>query len=312
MAEWDDYEVTLPSGGTTPTGTAKLETVHHVVHIPAARRILEDEGIRAGLVYDESRLNKARMSVVWLSANTWAYGSIYGNVQFSFPWETLAKGRRFYWVEAMDKYSPPAYRILMTDRDLSSSKRVTSYDPKTDGGPLKEQNGEWFWNTKCTSEFMIDRNLDLSECSGFEFITHNPNYCRLNGQSCPDRAQHTQVTAGRLLAFILGNDLHGLDHILKQPSIFQKHRELADEVDVGISGIWLALGVNKSRFKGTLKKRTSRQAVLRGALALYGSDQKEAARDLVSLLSSQEVLHQALEEVVKQHFDLTGWTIDTA
>lgn len=310
MAEWDEYEVKLPSIGITLNGTAKLETVHHVVHIPAARRILEDEGIRAGLVYDESRLNKARMSVVWLSANTWSYGSIYGNVQFSFPWETLSRGRRFYWVEAMDKYSPPAYRILMTDRDLSSSKRVTPYDPKTDSGPLKEQNGEWFWNTKCTSEFMIDRNLDLSECNGFEFISHNPNYCRLNGSSCPDRTQHTQVTAGRMLAFVLGNDLHSLDHILKQPSVFQKDRELADEVDIGISGIWLALGLNKSRFKGTLKKKTSRQAVLRGALALYGSDQKEAARDLVALLASQEVLHQALEEVVNQHFDLTDWTID--
>jgi hypothetical protein len=51
---------------------------------------------------------------------------------------------------------------------------------------------------------------------------------------------------------------------------------------------------------------------LRGALALYGSDQKEAARDLVALLASQEVLHQALEEVVNQHFDLTDWTIDAA
>lgn len=51
---------------------------------------------------------------------------------------------------------------------------------------------------------------------------------------------------------------------------------------------------------------------LRGALALYGSDQKEAARDLVALLASQEVPHQALEEVVNQHFDLTDWTIDAA
>ncbi|KAB0454730.1 hypothetical protein [Agrobacterium radiobacter] len=48
---------------------------------------------------------------------------------------------------------------------------------------------------------------------------------------------------------------------------------------------------------------------LRGALALYGPDQKEAARYLVALLASQEVLHQAREDVVNQHFDLTDWRI---
>ncbi|MBP2542422.1 hypothetical protein J2768_004870 [Agrobacterium tumefaciens] len=50
----------------------------------------------------------------------------------------------------------------------------------------------------------------------------------------------------------------------------------------------------------------------RAALALYGSNQKEAARDLAAFLASQEDLDQALEEVVNQHFDLTDWTIDAA
>ncbi len=50
----------------------------------------------------------------------------------------------------------------------------------------------------------------------------------------------------------------------------------------------------------------------RAALALYGSTQKEAARDLAAFFASQEVLDQALEEVVNQHLDLTDWTIDAA
>lgn len=50
----------------------------------------------------------------------------------------------------------------------------------------------------------------------------------------------------------------------------------------------------------------------RAALALYESNQKEAARDLAAFLASQEVLDQALEELVNQHFDLTDWTIDAA
>lgn len=62
----------------------ELTTVRHVVHVPFARRIVEDGRIKAGLVYDESRLNKSRISVAWVSANTWGPGSIYGTVEFQF------------------------------------------------------------------------------------------------------------------------------------------------------------------------------------------------------------------------------------
>lgn len=311
MPEWTPYKITLPVGDAREDGVATLEKVHHVVHVPAARRILEDDRIRAGLVYDESRLNKSRRSVIWLSANTWAPGSIYGNVQFSFDWASLVVGRHFYWVEAMDKYSPNAYRILMSDHELSGSKHVTPYDPKTDDGPLRECGGEWFWNYKYTSEFMIDRDLALDECLSFEFITHNPNYCRLNGSSCSDKNAPQYKTAGRILAFLIGNDLHCLDHILKQPSIFQKTRMLANEVDSGVAGICTALAIKKSHFSGSLHKSTSRQAVIRGALALYGSDQKQAALDLLSLLRSLDVFYKALTEIVNEHFGVEGWELES-
>jgi len=39
-------------------------------------RIGEDGRIKTGLVYDQSWLNKSRISVAWVSANIWAQGSI--------------------------------------------------------------------------------------------------------------------------------------------------------------------------------------------------------------------------------------------
>src|SRR5689334_17298236 len=110
MNEWEKYSI---KGDLAKVG-AELDTVRHVVHVAPARRIIEDGRIKAGLVYDESRLNRSRISVSWLSANTWAFGSIYGTVEFQFDWKSLVQGQNVYWVEAMDKYNPTAYRFLLT------------------------------------------------------------------------------------------------------------------------------------------------------------------------------------------------------
>jgi hypothetical protein len=87
MSEWTPYRIRIPKESAPSSHDGqRLETIYHVVHLPTARRILEDGRLRAGLIYDESRLRKSRICVTWLSANTWAPGSIYGNVQFAFPW----------------------------------------------------------------------------------------------------------------------------------------------------------------------------------------------------------------------------------
>jgi len=80
MKEWQSYKI---KGDLAAVG-AELSTVRHIVHVPSARRIIEDGRIKAGLVYDESRLNESRISVTWVSANTWNLGSIYGTVEFQF------------------------------------------------------------------------------------------------------------------------------------------------------------------------------------------------------------------------------------
>jgi hypothetical protein len=310
MPEWDPYEVRFPKAGERTGNAAVLETAHHVVHVPEARRILENGELRSGLVYDESRLNKSRLSVNWLSANTWAYGSIYGNVQFSFPWSMLIEGRRFYWVEAMKAYRPHAYRILIIDRDLDHSRLLTRYDPHIDKGPLRERDGVWYWNDNYTSEFMVESDLDLVTCMSLDFISHNEKLCRPYGSKCPDRDAMAQRIGARVLSFLLGNNLHSIDHVLKVRSDFHPERQLSDTFDGGVNGILLTLGIKKDRFKGVIRAKASRQAVLRGALALYGADQKSSALNLLALLQTYEVFETALEEIVNDHFGITGWTIE--
>jgi hypothetical protein len=310
VSEWTPYRIGLPKQGTSSSEDGQLlEIVYHVVHLPIARRILEDGHLRCGLIYDESRLRKSRICVTWLSANTWAPGSIYGNVQFAFPWSKQIRKRHCYWVEAMTAYSPHAYRILLTDRDLSESKHVREYDPSSNKGPLRERNGEWYWNDRYTSEFMVESDISLEDCTGFGFISHHSSICRTNGAACPDFNTSSENVGGRVMAFLLGNGLQGIDHVLKQPSRSESDRSLSRAVDVGVGGIWRALGRKKEYFGGTIKSENSCRAVLRGALALYGLGKTAAARELVALLNSRDAFEKALTETVKEHFGLKRWTL---
>ena len=52
MPEWDPYRIKIPKPGSSPSEGVLLETVHHVVHVPAARRILEDGKPRFDITRD--------------------------------------------------------------------------------------------------------------------------------------------------------------------------------------------------------------------------------------------------------------------
>ena len=114
----------------------------------------------------------------------------------------------------MTHYSPHAYRILLTDRDLSHSKHVREYDPSCNRGPLRERSGVWYWNDQCTSEFLIENDIDLEDCTAFDFVGHHSSICRLNGRGCSRHGQLPEQTGGRVLAFLLlGNGIHSTDHV---------------------------------------------------------------------------------------------------
>jgi hypothetical protein len=171
--EWKRYACDMPGAerGSRKAQCVVLTDVFHVAHVPDARRIIEDNRLRARIVYDESKLNRTRTYVCWVSANAWAPGSIYGTVEFSFKWLDVIEGKKVYWVEAMTQYSPPAYRFLLTRDDH------TDYDPKTEDGPLRKRGKEWYWNGDYCAEFMIEEDLPLDLCRTVNFLRHHPNLC---------------------------------------------------------------------------------------------------------------------------------------
>ncbi len=297
MSEWSRFYISLKE--PLSINAAELAEVHHIVHLRISRRILEDEQIRAGLIHDESKLNRTRLCVTWLSANYWHNGSIYGTVRLTFDWKKIIEGRSLYWVEPMD-YPNPAYRLLVTDRDLSQDKRVIAYDPKTARGPVRFKNGRWYWNSGYTSEFMVESDLTLSDARQLSFVEHAR--CRESRQ-CSEQNTRCNTSAAQTIAFILGNDIHCIDHLMCEQGT------LNAEAENYILKLWSALGRKKDRFSGALTKSKSTADVLLGALALYGSGQHAAALETVKTIRDQDGFTDALTALVRKHFDFPKWQI---
>jgi len=297
MSEWSRFcfKIEKPLSINTP----QLEEVHHIVHLQTSRRILEDGQLRAGLIHDESKLNRSRLCVTWLSANYWHNGSIYGTVRFTFDWGKIIEGRSLYWVEAMD-YGNAAYRLLLTDRDLRHDNRVVPFDPIQERGPIRFKNDRWYWNSQYTSEFMLESDLPLSIAKDLSFVGHSK--CR-ESQKCPEQNTAWNIAAAQTLAFLLGNDIHCVDHLLRGGS------DLNSEAESYVNYLWSALGRKEDRFDGALKRAKSTEDVLLGALALYGSGQHAAAVETVKTIKSQDVFTDALTAIIRRHFGLPKWQI---
>lgn len=284
-----------------------LENVYHVAHIAEAYHILEDGGLKVSRIANGTLLNRPDVAVTWLSANVWGgkrnpkgKGSIYGNVEFAFSWSKQITGRSFYWVEAMTGYTPPSYRILLTHRDRSRGPNaLTPYNPSLDNGPLREQDGVWYYNRQCTSEFMIEADVSLDECIECAIIPHNPRICHLNRKQCPESRE---LVAGRLLAFILANRVHSVDHALRRPPELNAGWGLCSDMIDGRGNIEAAMGKADAWQGGSVKKDGERRAVLRGAMALYAAGRIDDARALVAVLRSREIFVTALDDVIDEHF----------
>ena len=299
MSEWKKYGLN-DGKGKLSDDAQELETVYHIVHARICRRILEDEKMRAGIIGDESILKTSRIAVVWTSANYWHNGSIYGSVRFGFKWRKLVRNRNIYWVEARE-YSNPAYRLLITERDLSNDKRLQAYDPETDDGPLRKIDETWYWNGRYTSEFMIDQDIPLSKVASFDFVGHAK--CR-ESRSCNEEKDGYKSTGGQVMSFILGNEIHGLDKVLVDDG------DLTSEADSTLISVYRALLPKSRKFDGILGKTSSVTAVLRGALALHGSGQHSEAKRLTATIKDEDVFENGLEEIVRGHFDFAKWKFD--
>jgi hypothetical protein len=293
--EWEEYKI---SGRYS-----ELSTVRHIVHLPVARRIIEDGKIKSGLIFDKSRLNKSRISVTWLSANDWSQGSLYGTVEFQFSWDKLVKHKRIYWVEAIQNYQPPAYRFLLTFEEITSPL-VVKYDPVKDDGPLKCIEGKWRWNPEFTSEFMIADDFLVSDSTGIDFVYHNQKYCRTTNLNCVEKTTNPspQTTSGKLLAYILAHGVHDLDRHL-QPDAVGRNRVL----DPASAWLWLVLDYVK--YSGPLKSDTECDSIVKGAFALFGVDKIDDGKKLLGLIIGKAEAQAAFTRLVRNHFNAPTWEV---
>jgi hypothetical protein len=308
--EWEAYACRIPRPGERSSFDRwvcwTLTEVFHVAHVADACRIIEDGRIKAGLIGDESRLRRSRTSVSWLSANYWAPGSMYGTVEFTFRWEDIIAERHVYWVEAMRDYRPPAYRFLITDRDLSASNLIQPYDPETTRGPLRLRDGIWYWNGKYTSEFMVDADLPLRRCVEIKTITHRRDLCRLHPSRCAEADSTTSSTGAQTLAYVLARNLtsvrrcimhrseHGIDHPLStlRDTLGHLLHELTEDEP-----------------HGPITSARASEAAMKGALLLYGAGQFDDAQEVARTLGSRAVAETALLAHAREYLGLPEFSL---
>lgn len=291
-AEWTKYAIKKDRW--------PLDKVHHVAHLPESFQIIEAGCVKAGLIYDESRLTTTRTCVAWMSANEWANGSIYGTVQFTFDWTDLIKDRSIFWVEAIDKYNPAAYRFLLV-RDIEPRKLpegVVPYDPRNSGGPPLLDGDEWFWNGIYTSEFMIDSDVQLSRCRTIKTISHHHRLCS-TGTNCRESGWSNSKAGRLLITRLLGR---GIGSIFVRKALLEKGR-LGTTAEDGLAWFLLKCGVDDMR-PGPNRNgdKESLRALVQGALALYGNEREDEAKALLTLIGSGDLIRKTLDDIVHSNF----------
>ncbi|WP_248345392.1 hypothetical protein [Anaeromyxobacter paludicola] len=175
----------------------------HVTHLDTAALLLRDWQLRAGPVYDHSKLNTRRIHVVWVSPNDWAGagGFRYGNVRFRFDWATLVAGAKYYWVEAVTSYKPTATRILVTTHDRDGDPTLIPYNPAAGDGPwVTDAAGKHFWNPEVCLEVMVERSIPLTSATRIDFVRHHENRCCIAPKVCPDSGVEADRASARFLA----------------------------------------------------------------------------------------------------------------
>ncbi len=204
---WSDFKVGTPStkDNWVELDCCPLTRVFHVAHSKEALRVLEDGRIRSGLIYDESRLNKKRTCVSWVSPNPWVDGSIYGHVQFSFDWGDLISGKTIYWVEAPVTDKQQIVRLLISDGPFVDEE-LEEYDASLGDGPLYHDTASdrWYYNHPLTNEYMILADLPLDDCVGVTFCNHHPKICKKKFEHCADKKRLGREVGAEVLGRLLG------------------------------------------------------------------------------------------------------------
>lgn len=302
--EWEQFAVGEVS--TNPKWTAQdcrpLRFVAHVAHVPTAVRIVEDGKLRAGLIYDKSRLNTDRTQVVWLSPNDWhgAGGFRYGNVRFLFDLEPLIANKNYYWVESI-AYGIKACRILLTDKDYSKS--LQPYDPAAHRGPWwRSPDGAHYWNGRYCLELMIESDLDLKTVKSIDFVDHHAKRCNIDTQACPYRGKMAGQAGAEFLGILLARHIKlGLPGFTEQGDT---NLDLSSELRDAVRWLHAAVEHIRPASWGSLKGDHPSANGLARSLAWYAAAaMEENARNALGLFTSQ---NDAWTAVLQQLSEGTG------
>ncbi|MFH1974387.1 MAG: hypothetical protein ABIJ52_02350 [Pseudomonadota bacterium] len=299
--EWSKYKVGEKSTrkNWTEQSCQPFSTVRHITHIKDAIRIIEDGKIRSSLVWDESKLNNSRTCVSWVSPNTWANGSIYGNISFEYIWDDLIEGKNFYWVEDFKEYNPPAYRLLITEKDYSDSKLVISYPVEDRDGPIYFDGNKWYRNGYYTGEFLIDQDLDIDLCYEIDFVNHHKQFCSKSDNLCSDIKLSNQVAGSKFLANIIGRELTQLHDLFWDKST--KDKKLTFQAQSAINSIFLLFQKRCSQ-KSTKLSQKKKHYLIKACLCAFSEGNKDFLDNIVSMIGNEEEIENTLQQVVEHFF----------
>lgn len=281
-----------------------LEEVYHVSHINQGWSIIESGVIKSQLVYDKSKLNTMRTQVTWFSPNRWDHGFLYGNISFEINWKDLILSKNSYWVERKN-YSPPASRILLSDKDYSAS--LLPYDPKVGDGPwwYDASTDLHYWNgVKHCLEIMVESDITLSEINGLNFVDHHNVHCSNKAGKCLDKTIGKAKAGVYFLAGIIGRGI-----IAPPSSLFvsQKDKKRHFNVTAAENFLLSKLDTYCKKPSATDLSHDESAAVARAIFAAIARRDEEEAMALGNLFSDQNIMLQACFDLFEKHF---GWSLD--
>lgn len=286
-----------------------FDTVSHVAHILPSLSILEEGRIRAGLVFDESKLNKQRILVSWVSPNYWSSGFRYGTVQFTFDWRELIDGLNIYWVESI-AYGVQACRILLTSQ---VHKNLEVYDPKRRDGPWwhDESTGHHYYNEMYCLEFMIERDLVLRKVVEIDFVKHHSDWCSIHRTSpkrCSELGMIDSIAAGHFLAGTVSRKIPvSYDLFKKSPD---GPSQLPAPICLGFSVLLTRLNYSNTNYTGHIKHSDEAALPLaRAILNAYFLDLEKDVETLKALFNSKDDLANSVAQVVGEHLGMKQWEL---
>ena len=301
--EWNTYRV-IPPPSVKPFNNLcrPFSRVFHITHLNNSYQILDNNSIIARRVADKSRLNTKRILVVWLSPNDWNAGSLYGNISFEYEFSEIIRNRNYYWVEVMTDYEPHACRILITNNEYDF---LETYDPRISDGPwwFDEEHNTHFRNGEYTLEFMLESDLQLTECNDLQFVSHHPDLCNIKHTQCIEKELTGMQASSYFLAKVLAEEFPLLNQLFRRQS--NDKMQFNTELQKAYNNIYVNLS-EKVNFTGAITQ-TDRVALplLKSILNIYSSKDRINTKYLAGLYSSRADAIGCLNEIVRQRLGIT-------